>query len=88
MDNVNHPQHYLQLEGIEVVDITEQFDFLLGNVLKYIMRHEHKGNPLEDLKKAQFYLNRKIRNLESDLEDNTTYQCVGRGYSRSEIHAT
>ena len=39
-------------------------DFYLGNVIKYILRHNKKGKPLEDLKKARWYLDREIEKLE------------------------
>ncbi|MDO5742482.1 MAG: DUF3310 domain-containing protein [Vagococcus sp.] len=60
-DYVNHPEHYKQGD-IEAIDIIENFslNYHLGNVLKYILRHERKGKPLEDLRKAQWYLNREI----------------------------
>lgn len=62
-DVVNHPKHY-EAESITItvqpLDLCEQCSFTLGNALKYIFRYEHKGKPLEDLKKAQFYLNRFI----------------------------
>ena len=63
-DNVNHPAHY-KTGGIETIDFIEakQLTYNLGNVVKYITRADHKGNKLEDLKKAQWYLNREIRNL-------------------------
>jgi hypothetical protein len=63
-DVVNHPAHYKQ-GGIETIDVIEawQLDFLLGNTVKYISRAKHKKNELEDLKKAQWYLNRAIENL-------------------------
>lgn len=65
-DPVNHPGHYTWLKnGVEVIDITENFNFLLGNVLKYVMRADHKGKPLEDLKKAVWYLEREIANREA-----------------------
>jgi len=61
-DNVNHPQHYNQ-DGIECFDVISAFfgkealeDFCLGNALKYLMRCQHKGKYLEDLKKAKFYI--------------------------------
>lgn len=57
-DMVNHPPHYQKPWG-EVIDITEHMNFNLGNVVKYVLRHEDKGG-LEDLKKAQFYLDREI----------------------------
>jgi hypothetical protein len=54
----------------EVIDVIEDWnlDFHLGNALKYIARAEHKGHALEDLKKARWYLNRKIERLESGKE--------------------
>lgn len=60
-DSVNHPNHY-QSDTIEVIEIIEAFNlnFHLGNVIKYILRAGRKGDRLEDLKKAQFYLNREI----------------------------
>lgn len=69
-DQVNHPSHYTQGE-IEVLDfILDKFedDYLLGNICKYISRAKYKGKELEDLKKAQFYLNRKIELLEERKE--------------------
>lgn len=62
-DPVHSPAHYRWLpNGIEVIDITESFGFLLGNVLKYVMRADHKGKPIEDLEKAAWYLAREIAN--------------------------
>jgi hypothetical protein len=63
-DNINHPPHY-KVGGIETIDFIEakSLGYSLGNVVKYITRAEHKGNKLEDLKKAQWYLNREIDNL-------------------------
>ncbi|MFD8594573.1 DUF3310 domain-containing protein [Kitasatospora sp. NPDC059646] len=64
-DPVNHPSHYNWLPGgLEVIDITRHFPFVLGNVLKYIFRAEHKGRELEDLRKARWYLDYRIRELE------------------------
>lgn len=59
-DPVNSPAHYTWLGGIEVIDITEHLSFTLGNVIKYVLRADHKGRPLEDLEKAAWYLNREI----------------------------
>lgn len=60
-DLVNNPPHY-KVGGIDTLDFIEAKDlnFRLANVIKYVVRAEKKGNPLEDLKKAQFYLNREI----------------------------
>lgn len=65
-DAVNHPQHYTSHpSGIEVIQITEHMGFCLGNVVKYVLRAEHKGNQLEDLRKAKWYLEREIQRLEA-----------------------
>jgi hypothetical protein len=63
-DNVNHPAHYTY-GPMEVIDIIEGFGlgFHLGNVMKYVLRAEHK-NGLEDLKKARWYLDRLIQQRE------------------------
>ena len=60
-DPVNHPSHYM-VGGIEVIDFirAKNFSYLLGNVIKYVSRSQHKGHYLEDLKKAQWYLTRAI----------------------------
>lgn len=60
-DIVNSPKHYTQGK-YEVIDVIEDWDlnFRLANAVKYIARHKHKGKPLEDLKKAAWYLQREI----------------------------
>ena len=66
MSNVEHPSHY-NIGKIEVIDaINEwQLDFDLGNVVKYVARAGHKDpeKTVEDLKKAQFYLDDEISRL-------------------------
>ena len=64
-DNVNHPAHY-KTGGIETIDFIEakSLNYNLGNVVKYLTRADHKGNKLEDLKKAQWYLNREVSKQE------------------------
>jgi transposase-like protein len=66
-DPVNHPSHYM-VGGIETIDFirAKNFSYLLGNVIKYVSRSQHKGHYLEDLKKAQWYLNRAIREILTD----------------------
>ena len=65
-DMVNHPSHYnmTKYEVIEVLDEWFPNDPLIWQVVKYLARAKYKGNELEDLKKAQFYLTRKINRLE------------------------
>jgi hypothetical protein len=63
-DMVNSPEHYNKA-GIETIDaleamLTTGFDFYLqGNIVKYLWRYRYK-NGVEDLKKAQWYLNKLI----------------------------
>lgn len=67
VDLVNHPPHYIKHpSGVECIQITEHFNFCLGNTMKYIWRAGLKEgtNELQDLKKAQFYLNREIERRE------------------------
>src|SRR6478752_7290682 len=65
MSNVDHPTHYGGKDNpYEAIKVIEgwHLNFNLGNTLKYIARAGHKGNRLEDLKKAAWYLNREIEN--------------------------
>lgn len=63
-DMVNHPPHY-KMGEIEVIDAIEdwELDFHRANAVKYIARAPYKKNFVEDLKKAVFYLERKIEQL-------------------------
>ena len=63
-DLVNQPPHYTT-GGIETIDFIEakKLNYNLGNVVKYLTRADHKGNKLEDLHKAQWYLTREINTL-------------------------
>jgi hypothetical protein len=61
MSNVDHPLHYnSQGSGIECIEVVEWMGFSLGNAIKYIWRADHKGNDIEDLEKARWYLDREI----------------------------
>ena len=65
---INHPPHYTHLP-VEAIEITEHFNFCMGNALKYIIRADHKGKPNEDLRRAVWYLNREIeRRLDADIQ--------------------
>ena len=64
-DTVNHPAHYTSHpSGIECIQITRWMNFNLGNAIKYIWRAGNKGNALEDLKKARWYLDDEIKRRE------------------------
>lgn len=73
---VNHPSHYQfgknnEYEAIKVIEVWN-LDFHLGNTVKYISRAGKKdpNKEIEDLKKALFYLSRRIENLEKNNENN------------------
>ena len=66
VDKVNNPPHY-NFSSIETIDIIKNsmddimfHGYLVGNVLKYVVRHKYKGEELNDLKKARWYLTRLI----------------------------
>ncbi len=66
LDAINHPQHYggdSPLEAIKVIEY-HNLGFCLGNVVKYVLRSDKKGQQLQDLKKAKWYLDREIAKLE------------------------
>lgn len=67
IDNVNHPKHYTSHpSGIECIEVTQHFNFCLGNAIKYIWRADSKNNDLEDLRKAAWYINQEIARREAD----------------------
>lgn len=65
-DPVDHPAHYNKHpSGIECIEVVQHMGFNLGNAVKYVWRADHKGdNPLQDLRKAAWYLDREITRLE------------------------
>lgn len=77
-DPVNHPSHYTSGK-IEVIDFIEdqQLGFHLGNVVKYVARagkkvvgtKSIKGDIIQDLEKAEWYLKRKIQELKNGDKD-------------------
>jgi|TARA_Y100000114_G_scaffold89510_1_gene83049 hypothetical protein len=70
LDMVNSPPHYNKA-GIETIDAIKAMTdkgyeyYLQGNIMKYLWRYRYK-NGVEDLKKAQWYLNELIDELEDD----------------------
>ena len=69
-DMVNHPKHYTQgkLEVVEIIE-DQKLCYHLGNVVKYVLRSPYKGRQLEDLRKAVWYLNRKIELIEKQKNE-------------------
>ena len=77
LEMVNHPDHYISETGLEAIDVIEAFTFDLtgveafdtANIIKYICRWKKK-NGLQDLKKAQWYLNHLIKHVEKLEKEN------------------
>ncbi len=68
IDMVNHPSHYTKHpSGIECIEITEHCGFCIGNAIKYLWRAGLKGNMMEDLKKALWYVQREIDRIERSV---------------------
>jgi len=58
---VDHPPHYnAHPSGVECIDVVEHMGFNLGNAIKYVWRADLKGDAIEDLRKARWYLDREI----------------------------
>ena len=63
-DPVNHPKHYTEHpSGIECIEITEHMNFCVGNAIKYLWRAGLKGEQVEDLRKARWYIDREIARI-------------------------
>jgi len=66
MSDPINPDHYRSHpSGVECITVTEHMTFCLGNAVKYIWRAGEKGDPIEDLKKARWYIDREIARLEA-----------------------
>ena len=63
-DSIN-PAHYRRHpSGIECIEVTRWMNFNIGNAVKYLWRYMDKVDPVENLKKAQWYIDDEIRRLE------------------------
>lgn len=63
-DDVQIPEHYNWIPGHECNDVTQHFSFNIGNAIKYLWRHKHKGTAIKDLRKAKWYIDSEIKRLE------------------------
>lgn len=74
VDLVNHPPHYkTHPYGLECIEVTEHMNFCTGNAVKYIWRAGEKGDVIQDLKKAVWYLNREIERREETHDQLPTF---------------
>lgn len=64
-DEINKAEHYnTSPSGIECIEVVEHMDFCSGNAMKYLWRHNDKENPVKDLRKAIYYIERRISQIE------------------------
>mgnify|MGYP000988766731 CR=1 FL=1 len=66
-DPVNHPAHYNNIPGIECIKVVRHMNFNRGNAVKYIWRADDKGDPIENLRKAIWYLEDEIKRLQGNV---------------------
>nr|DAX80774.1 MAG TPA: nucelotide kinase [Caudoviricetes sp.] len=75
LEAVSHPEHYKGVYGLEAIEVMRNFlpkyqnshvSYLIGNVIKYVLRAPSKGKEIEDLMKAREYLDLAIKELEGD----------------------
>jgi hypothetical protein len=69
---VNHPKHYGgENNPLEVINIINHYklNFELGNLIKYVLRADNKGNRKQDLQKALWYLQYEINKDENDTRN-------------------
>lgn len=64
-DPVNHPAHYTAYPNVEVIEITAQMNFCIGNAVKYLSRAQFKGKEEEDIQKALWYIRHELDELNS-----------------------
>lgn len=79
IDPINNPSHYTR-GGVETIDAIEawQLNYRLGNVVKYVSRAGHKGDAIEDLEKAAWYLAREIEKRKAGIETDIRRALAGR----------
>lgn len=72
LSKVHSPPHYKKTE-VETIDLIKNSmepkhfqGYLQGNVMKYVCRYRYKGFAMQDLKKAQWYLDRLVMEIERD----------------------
>ena len=65
VEDAINPSHYRKhASGIECIEVTRHLNFNIGNAIKYLWRYMDKGDPIENLKKAQWYIDDEIRRLQ------------------------
>ena len=77
-DRVNNPKHYTSHpSGVECIEITQHYNFTIGNAIKYLWRQglkteanlDQSQKQIEDLNKAVWYIQKEIQNLKEGVYD-------------------
>lgn len=90
MSDAINPAHYQSHpSGIECIQITEHMNFCRGNAIKYLWRAGEKGDAIEDLRKARWYIDREIQRLEFIQKDKFRSEqiLIGEGLEGKRNHA-
>lgn len=75
-DSINHPNHYnINKDGEKAIETFSyirswKMDYPESNIIKYVTRHPYKGKSLQDLKKARWYLDQLIKEVENENSSN------------------
>lgn len=91
-DMINHPAHYISKNGLEVIDVIQEFTegltgiiaVCMGNIIKYVLRWNRKGG-VEDLKKARFYLDKVIAMLDKEAAVKADAQDISKNTTEPEM---
>lgn len=77
-DNIKHPSHYVEGRKFEPKDVIRDWDlnFNLGNAVKYLARAGRKADIVEDLKKAQQYIQFELDAIEAESKKATKPHCA------------
>ncbi len=81
-DAINHPSHYTSHpSGVECITVVEHMPFNIGNAIKYLWRCGQKGDEVEDLRKAAWYVEREIqRRTKTESKSRMRYVATPGGY--------
>jgi len=85
MSSAIEPKHYteMKISPLEYIEANgNEFTWSIANVIKYVSRYKRK-NGLEDLKKARWYLNHEIENLEKSIAENSISEFARRIHEKN-----
>lgn len=88
-DKVNHPKHYnSHPSGVECITVVRHMNFNKGNAVKYVWRAGDKGNEIEDLQKAIWYLNDEIERIRTEASKKSSAKLQKNTQRRKRVSIT